>query len=401
MKKLTLLLAIFLVFASVGTVSAETATDATVQAQVDSINSLTEQITVLQAERKSKLSALIIQLRQGTRNDAVTALQTLLALDPSIYPQGLVTGYFGKLTSAAVKKFQARNGLEQVGYVGPRTVEKLKKLADENELTIDEDASVALGSTSGARGLAKKLCAIIPPGHFIAPGLLKKTGGVRPTVPTCQTLPKGIKDKIDGIKPLPDSSDKTAPVISDVATSELSAASVKVTWKTNENSKSKVWYGTANPLVTDTALSVLDNTLVTDHSLTVSSLTPSTVYYFIVGGADLAGNESKSAQGTFTTLAPDTTDPVISALTTSELTSTGVKITWTTDEGAKDKVWYGTADPVVTSGIPTAEDTTLRTAHTFTVTGLTAGTVYYYIVSSTDSSGNDAMSSQGTFTTLP
>ena len=48
--------------------------------------------------------------------------QAFLALDTSLYPQGLVTGYFGSLTKAAVARFQTRNGISAVGRVGPATL---------------------------------------------------------------------------------------------------------------------------------------------------------------------------------------------------------------------------------------------------------------------------------------
>lgn len=62
------------------------------------------------------------QLQVGMSGSDVTALQTFLATDPSLYPQGLVTGYFGLLTKAAVSNFQSRNGISAVGRVGPATL---------------------------------------------------------------------------------------------------------------------------------------------------------------------------------------------------------------------------------------------------------------------------------------
>ncbi len=62
------------------------------------------------------------QLEIGMRGIDVSTLQTFLAQDRTIYPQGLVTGYFGSLTKSAVSNFQARNGISTVGRVGPQTL---------------------------------------------------------------------------------------------------------------------------------------------------------------------------------------------------------------------------------------------------------------------------------------
>lgn len=67
-------------------------------------------------------AALIRQLEIGSRGADVSELQTFLAANASVYPQGLITGYFGTLTQAAVRRFQALNGISQVGRVGPQTL---------------------------------------------------------------------------------------------------------------------------------------------------------------------------------------------------------------------------------------------------------------------------------------
>lgn len=67
-------------------------------------------------------------LEIGSRSDDVKKLQELLAQDKEIYPEGLATGYFGPATSRAVKKFQAKYGLSQVGRVGPQTRAKLNEV---------------------------------------------------------------------------------------------------------------------------------------------------------------------------------------------------------------------------------------------------------------------------------
>lgn len=58
-------------------------------------------------------------LSQGAQNNEVKKLQKLLA-GQGFYA-GPVTGYFGALTKAAVKKFQTANNISPFGYVGPGT----------------------------------------------------------------------------------------------------------------------------------------------------------------------------------------------------------------------------------------------------------------------------------------
>lgn len=70
------------------------------------------------------------QLELGMRGSDVSALQTYLAQDSDIYPSGLVTGYFGQLTKAAVERFQTLRGIVNsgtpattgYGRVGPLTL---------------------------------------------------------------------------------------------------------------------------------------------------------------------------------------------------------------------------------------------------------------------------------------
>jgi hypothetical protein len=72
-------------------------------------------------------------LHRGSQNADVTALQSYLARDPSVYPTGLVTGYFGAATMQAVELFQlkyriATPGSSGYGLVGPMTRAELNTL---------------------------------------------------------------------------------------------------------------------------------------------------------------------------------------------------------------------------------------------------------------------------------
>jgi hypothetical protein len=65
------------------------------------------------------------QLSVGSSGDDVTALQIILKKNG--YYSGPVTGTFGTLTKAAVKKYQSAHSLNQVGVVGPATLKLLNQ----------------------------------------------------------------------------------------------------------------------------------------------------------------------------------------------------------------------------------------------------------------------------------
>jgi peptidoglycan hydrolase-like protein with peptidoglycan-binding domain len=59
-------------------------------------------------------------------------LQFLLAGDPTIYPEGQITGYYGPLTKKAVQRFQTKFGITTAsdpyyGYAGPATRAKIRE----------------------------------------------------------------------------------------------------------------------------------------------------------------------------------------------------------------------------------------------------------------------------------
>ena len=59
----------------------------------------------------------------------------MLSEDPTIYPAKLITGYFGNLTREAVKRFQAKHGIDPLGIVGPKTRAKLNELSGNASLS--------------------------------------------------------------------------------------------------------------------------------------------------------------------------------------------------------------------------------------------------------------------------
>ena len=82
----------------------------------------------------------------------------------------------------------------------------------------------------------------------------------------------------------------------------------------------------------------------------------------------------------------ENTVPVISGLSSAVTMSTAT-ITWTTNVASNSRVDYGLAADSLTLN---ATSTTMVTSHSITLSGLTAGTTYYFRVTSVDASSNSA-----------
>ena len=194
-------------------------------------------------------AAITSSLQFGDSGQQVTELQTFLATDSSIYPSGLITGYFGSLTQAAVQQFQAKQGIvssgspDTTGYgrVGPQTRARINALS---------------GSGSNVTW-------------------------------------------------------DTVPVLSTPAV-QVTNTSATVTFFTNENTQGQV-YWSPSPIQSDEAtgphqtpfisgMLALDAAgSVTNHNVVVSGLQPNTLYYFVVRVIDSGGNITMTLPATFRT----------------------------------------------------------------------------------------------------
>ena len=174
----------------------------------------------------------------GARGSNVTELQTFLASNPSIYPEGLVTGYFGPLTQKAVQRFQAAQGIVSSGTPG----------------------------TTGYGRVGPLTAARI--------NLLMGSGG--------------------------NVSWDTVPVMSTPMV-QYSNTTGTFTWTTNEATQGQVFWSTS-PIIADEAtgprqqpyvsgtLALDAGGLQTSHTVTVSNLQPNTLYYYLVRVVDAVGN---------------------------------------------------------------------------------------------------------------
>lgn len=104
------------------------------------ISLISQLIAQLQAQLQQLLEvpqALTLNLSSGASGDEVELLQTWLAKDATVYPEGLITGWFGPLTKQAVIRFQEKYAAEILtplgltegnGFVGEKTRAKLNEL---------------------------------------------------------------------------------------------------------------------------------------------------------------------------------------------------------------------------------------------------------------------------------
>lgn len=176
-------------------------------------------------------------LDYGQSGTQVTNLQTFLAANPSVYPQGLVTGYYGALTQNAVMNFQRLYGISPVGRVGPITLAKI------NELIVN-----------GTWG-----------------------GGVSGDVSGPQFL--SISQNIN------QNSATFNWTTNEMATARVFYDTVPV--KMNEGDINSVGFGQLTGYTMTN-----DNQLRNSQSVTLNNLQPNTTYYYTIVSTDVSGNVS-------------------------------------------------------------------------------------------------------------
>jgi chitodextrinase len=174
-----------------------------------------------------------------------------------------------------------------------------------------------------------------------------------------------------------------------------------VTWVTNEDSTSKVEYGSTNSYGSSSE----DSTLTKIHSITLYDFDSGTTYHYRVISADANSNTATSSDYTFTTNnlggteivtqtvyvaggggggAIDTSPPSIFNVESLITGQNSAKIKWITDESANSIIEYGqTAEYGQMTGSPSE----FSTAHEVDLKNLIQGNNYYKIVS-LDKSGN-------------
>jgi len=198
-------------------------------------------VLALVAAPSIALAAIDVQLDVGAQGEDVRELQAFLAKDVSIYPEGLVTGYYGSLTQSAVERFQCQEdivcggspAMSGYGRVGPQTMTVI---------------NAQMGTPTG-------------------------TGG---------------------------STDVWAPIMSEeeIVTAGNGAS---ISWATNEEARSRVMYGTIWPFLYSTAPFGTDPVYDLDQTVVLSGLLPNTTYYYVRESVDIHGNVMWTTASTFKT----------------------------------------------------------------------------------------------------
>lgn len=181
------------------------------------------------------------------------------------------------------------------------------------------------------------------------------------------------------------------PVLSSVATSNVTGTGATITWLSDIAADSTVEYGLTTSYGSTTATNAA---LVTSHSLRITGgMTTATLYHYRAV-SNAGSGDGYSADGTFTTAV--VAYPVISAVASSGITSTTATITWTTNQQADSQVQYGLTTSYTDL---TNVDTAWVTSHSVSLTGLTPSTTYHYRARSANSSDLLTNGSDMTFTT--
>lgn len=186
-------------------------------------------------------------------------------------------------------------------------------------------------------------------------------------------------------------------LISAIETASISTSAVTITWQTDLPSDSQIEYGESVDLG---SLTILNSTLTTAHSVTISNLSPNTNYMYLIkskpAGALVATVSSLHEFSTLSHSTPVVPPANVTSVTASEVTMGGATITWTTDKGATSQVEYGLS---TSYGEHSSFNSSLTTSHSIALLNLDPGTTYHYRVKSVDEVGNITFSDDHTFTT--
>lgn len=235
-------------------------------------------------------------LTVGMTNWEVAVTQALLSAVADVYPEGLITGYFGELTRRAVMRFQNLLGLDPVGVVGPQTRSALNSMI---VAAAKEAKNKGNGQEKENQGKSDEAPGADHRAEPATPATPNQGNG--PATPATPATPAHKAGGSGG-----GGSDTTGPELTGVSATLITTDSAVIEWQSNELSTGVVLYNTEPS--TDGAVTLADTTFRTLHSLAVSGLTAATTYHYRISSTDTFNNTTVLDFASFTTLPePDAT----------------------------------------------------------------------------------------------
>jgi len=168
---------------------------------------------------------------------------------------------------------------------------------------------------------------------------------------------------------------------------------VRVVWTTNRPASSWVQFGTTVSYGSQTDV---DETPTTEHDVTVSGLSPGTLYHLRAWSVDSGQDSASSGDLTFETPLPPPPPLSIGDVEVVAADTSSARLTWTTNRPSSSLVEYGETEAY---GSSTDLDATPVTSHDMVVTDLTPGTTYHARVRSDDGGGDVVFSGDVVFET--
>jgi hypothetical protein len=182
--------------------------------------------------------------------------------------------------------------------------------------------------------------------QFIIPGL---------------SLSKNVPEDVDG------------PLFSNIQGTPISDTSAVISWNTDERAIVTVYYSKTPDAATADSVTASAGV---GGSVTIGGLTQGVTYYFYLVGYDVKKNvTTDDNHGKWYSFTMTNGTATISGLTICQVTNNSAKIYWWTKDAASNTiVRYGTS----ASSLSTSTTGDAGFFHAVTLTGLTAGTTYYF-----------------------